>query len=111
MAINITHNSTSKKEETQFKSLYMKEIESTTPYIYNFIQWNEIVKREVTEGHISSCFYLKKETNSWYCFLTQTTAYGFHLSSGSLAEILNREEVINLLSKYSILYWDAIQRV
>lgn len=99
------------KEVKQLKSLYMEEIESTAPYIYNFIKDNGIVKRDVAEGHISACVYLNKGTESWYCFLTPSTAYGFHLSCGVLAEVLNREEVMNLLPKYNILYWDAIQRV
>lgn len=99
------------KEVKQLKSLYMEEIESTAPYIYNFVKDNGIVKRDVAEGHISACIYLNKGTESWYCFLTPNTAYGFHLSCGILAEVLNREEVMNLLPKYNILYWDAIQRV
>ena len=103
-------NSTS-KEVKQLKSLYIEEIESTAPYIYNFIKDNGIVKRDVAEGHISACVYLNKGTESWYCFLTPNTAYGFHLSCGVLAEVLNREEVMNLLPKYNILYWDSIQKV
>ena len=99
------------KEVKHLKSLYMEEIESTAPYIYNFVKDNGIVKRDVTEGNISACVYLNKGTESWYCFLTPSTAYGFHLSCGVLAEVLNKEEVMNLLPKYNILYWDAIQRV
>ena len=98
-------------KQTQIKSLYLEEIESSAPYIYNFIKDNGIVKRDVAEGHISACVYLNKGTESWYCFLTPSTAYGFHLSCGVLAEVLNREEVMNLLPKYNILYWDAIQKV
>lgn len=95
----------------QLKSLNMNEIEWTAPYIYNFIKDNGIVKKDVAEGQVSACIYLNKGTESWYCFLTPNTAYGFHLSCGILAEVLNREEVMNLLPKYNILYWDAIQRV
>lgn len=99
------------KEVKQLKSLNMNEIEWTAPYIYNFIKDNGIVKKDVAEGQVSACIYLNKGTESWYCFLTPNTAYGFHLSCGILAEVLNREEVMNLLSKYNILYWDAIQKV
>ena len=99
------------KEGKQLKSLNMNEIEWTAPYIYNFIKDNGIVKEDVAEGQISACVYLNKGTESWYCFLTHNNAYGFHLSCGVLAEVLNREEVMNLLPKYNILYWDAIQRV
>lgn len=107
----VTNLDSTSKEVRQLKSLYMEEIESTAPYIYNFIKDNGIVKRDVVEGHISACVYLNKGTESWYCFLTPSTAYGFHLSCGVLAEVLNREEVMNLLPKYNILYWDSIQRV
>lgn len=107
----ITDFSSAPNDVKHLKSLYMEEIESTAPYIYNFIKDNGIVKKDVAEGHISSCFYLNKGTESWYCFLTPNTAYGFHLSCGILAEVLNREEVMNLLPKYNILYWDSIQRV
>lgn len=99
------------KEVKQLKSLNMNEIEWTAPYIYNFIKDNGIVKKDIAEGQVSACIYLNKGTESWYCFLTPNTAYGFHLSCGILAEVLNREEVMNLLPKYNILYWDAIQRV
>ena len=99
------------KEVKQLKSLNMNEIEWTAPYIYNFIKDNGIIKKDVAEGQVSACIYLNKGTESWYCFLTPNTAYGFHLSCGILAEVLNREEVMNLLPKYNILYWDAIQRV
>lgn len=99
------------KEVKQLKSLNMNEIEWTAPYIYNFIKDNGIVKKDVAEGQVSACIYLNKGTESWYCFLTPNTAYGFHLSCGILAEVLNREEVMNLLPKYNILYWDAIQKV
>lgn len=110
-AHDVTNLDSATKEVKQAKSLYMEEIESTAPYIYNFIKDNGIVKRDVAEGHISACIYLNKGTESWYCFLTPNTAYGFHLSCGILAEVLNREEVMNLLPKYNVLYWDAIQRV
>lgn len=105
-ARDVNLNSTPK----QFKSLSMEEIEFTAPYIYNFIKDNGVVKRAVAEGHISACIYLNKGPESWYCFFTHNTAFGFRLNSGILTEVLNKKEV-NLLSKYSLLYWDAIQRV
>lgn len=110
-AHDVTNLDSAPKEVKQLKSLNMNEIEWTAPYIYNFIKDNGIVKEDVAEGQISACVYLNKGTESWYCFLTHNNAYGFHLSCGALAEVLNREEVMNLLPKYNILYWDAIQRV
>lgn len=103
-------NSTS-KEVKQLKSLYMEEIESTTPYIYNFIKDNGVVRTLVKDGDINACLYLNKGTESFYLFFTSHSSFGFHLSCGVLAEVLNNEDTVKLSTEHDILYWDAIQKV
>lgn len=103
-------NSTS-KEVKQLKSLYMEEIESTTPYIYNFIKDNGVVRTLVKDGDINACLYLNKGTESFYLFFTSHSSFGFHLSCGVLAEVLNNEDTVKLSTEYEILYWDSIQKV
>lgn len=103
-------NSTSKKVK-QLKSLYMEEIESTTPYIYNFIKDNGVVRTLVKDGDINACLYLNKGTESFYLFFTSHSSFGFHLSCGVLAEVLNNEDTVKLSTEYEILYWDSIQKV
>lgn len=99
------------KEVKQLKSLYMEEIESTTPYIYNFIKDNGVVRTLVKDGDINACLYLNKGTESFYLFFTSHSSFGFHLSCGVLAEVLNNEDTVKLSTEYEILYWDSIQKV
>ena len=99
------------KEVKQLKSLYMEETESTAPYVYNFVKDNGVVKTLVKEGDIQACFYLNKGTESFYLFFTHHSSFGFHLSCGALAEVLNNEDTVKLTTEYEILYWDAIQKV
>lgn len=103
-------NSTS-KEVKQLKSLCMEEIESTTPYIYNFIKDNGVVRTLVKDGDINACLYLNKGTESFYLFFTSHSSFGFHLSCGVLAEVLNNEDTVKLSTEYEILYWDSIQKI
>lgn len=99
------------KEAKQFKSLYMGEIESTTPYIYNFVKDNGVVRALIKDGDLNACLYLNKGTESYYLFFTSHSSFGFHLSCGVLAEVLNNEDTVKLVSEHNILYWDAIQKV
>lgn len=99
------------KEVKQLKSLYMEEIENTTPYIYNFIKDNGVVRTLVKDGDINACLYLNKGTESFYLFFTSHSSFGFHLSCGVLAEVLNNEDTVKLSTEYEILYWDSIQKV
>ena len=99
------------KEVNQVKSLCMEEIESTTPYIFNFVKDNGVVKTLIRDGDIIACLYLNKETESYYLFFTSRSSFGFHLSCGILAEVLNNEDTVKLSSEHDILYWDSIQKV
>ena len=99
------------KEVKQFKSLYMEEIESTTPYIYNFVKDNGIVRTLIKDGDLNACLYLNKGTESYYLFFTSHNSFGFHLNCGVLAEVLNNEDTVKLIAEYDILYWNAIQKV
>lgn len=99
------------KEVKQLKSLYMDEVESTAPYIYNFVKDNGIVRALIKDGDLKACLYLNKGTESYYLFFTHHSSFGFHLSCGALAEVLNNEDTVKLAAEYDILYWDAIQKV
>lgn len=99
------------KEVKQIKSLYLDEIESTAPYVYNFIKDNGVVRAIIKEGALRACLFLNKNTESYYLFFTSHNSFGFHLSCGGLAEVLNNEDTVKLSTKYDILYWDAIQKV
>ena len=99
------------KEVKQLKSLYMDEIESTAPYIYNFVKDNGVVRTLIKEGVLRACLYLNKDTESYYLFFTSHNSFGFHLSCGSLCEVLNNEDTVKLSTEHDILYWDAIQKV
>lgn len=99
------------KEVKQIKSLYLNEIESTAPYIYNFVKDNGIVRAIIKEGALRACLFLNKDTESYYLFFTSYNSFGFHLSCGGLAEVLNNEDTVKLSTEYDILYWDAIQKV
>ena len=98
------------KEVKQIKSLYLDEIESTAPYIYNFVKDNGVVRAIIKEGDLRACLYLNKDTESYYLFFTSYSSFGFHLSCGSLAEVLNNEDTVKLSTEHDILYWDAIQK-
>lgn len=98
------------KEVKQLKSLYMNEVEWTAPYIYNFVKDNGVVRALIKDGDLESCLYLNKDTESYYLFFASHYAFGFHLSCGVLAEVLNNEDTVKLVSEYDILYWDAIQK-
>ena len=98
------------KEVKQIKSLYLDEIESTAPYIYNFVKDNGVVRAVIKNGDLRACLYLNKDTESYYLFFTSYSSFGFHLSCGSLAEVLNNEDTVKLSTEYEILYWDAIQK-
>ena len=98
------------KEVKQIKSLYLDEIESTAPYIYNFVKDNGVVRAIIKEGTLRACLYLNKDTESYYLFFTSYSSFGFHLSCGSLAEVLNNEDTVKLSTEHDILYWDAIQK-
>lgn len=102
-------NSTS-KEVKQLKSLYMNEVEWTAPYIYNFVKDNGVVRALIEDGDLRGCLYLNKDTESYYLFFASHYAFGFHLSCGVLAEVLNNEDTVKLVAENDILYWDAIQK-
>lgn len=106
-----TNLNSATKEVNQFKSLYMEEIESTAPYVYNFVKDNGVVKTLVRDGDIRTCLYLNKGTESYYLFFTSHSSFGFHLSCGVLAEVLNNEDTVKLSTEHDILYWDSIQKV
>lgn len=91
--------------------LYMNEVEWTAPYIYNFVKDNGAVKALIEDGDLRGCLYLNKDTESYYLFFASHYAFGFHLSCGVLAEVLNNEDTVKLSTEHGILYWDAIQKV
>lgn len=99
------------KEVKQLRYLLMDEIESTAPYIYNFVKDNGIVRTLIKDGALKDCLYLNKGTESYYLFFTSYSSFGFHLSCGGLAEVLNNEDTVKLVAENDILYWDAIQKV
>ena len=99
------------KEVKQLKSLYMNEVEWTAPYIYNFVKDNGAVRALIDDGDLRGCLYLNKDTESYYLFFTLHSSFGFHLSCGILAEVLNNEDTVKLSTEHDILYWDAIQGV
>lgn len=99
------------KKVKQLKSLYMNEVEWTAPYIYNFVKDNGAVRALIEDGDLRGCLYLNKDTESYYLFFASHYAFGFHLSCGVLAEVLNNEDTVKLSTEHDILYWDAIQRV
>ena len=98
------------KEMKQIKSIYLDEIESTAPYIYNFVKDNGVVRTLIRDGALRACLYLNKDTESYYLFFTSYSSFGFHLSCGGLAEVLNNEDTVKLSTEHDILYWDAIQK-
>lgn len=98
------------KEVKQIKSLYLDEIESTAPYIYNFVKDNGVVRTLIRDGALRDCMYLNKGTESYYLFFTSHNSFGFHLSCGGLCEVLNNEDTVKLSTEHDILYWDAIQK-
>lgn len=98
------------KEVKQIKSLYLDEIESTAPYVYNFVKDNGVVRTLIKDGALRDCLYLNKGTESYYLFFTSHNSFGFHLSCGLLAEVLNNEDTVKLSTEYEVLYWDAIQK-
>ena len=98
------------KEVKQIKSLYLDEIESTAPYIYNFVKDNGVVRAVIKNGDLRACLYFNKDTESYYLFFTSYSSFGFHLSCGGLAEVLNNEDTVKLSTEHDILYWDAIQK-
>ena len=98
------------KEVKQIKSLYLDEIESTAPYIYNFVKDNGVVRTLIKDGALKDCLYLNEGTESYYLFFTSHNSFGFHLSCGGLAEVLNNEDTVKLSTEHDILYWDAIQK-
>ena len=98
------------KEVKHIKSLYLDEIESTAPYIYNFVKDNGVVRAVIKNGDLRACLYLNKDTESYYLFFTSYSSFGFHLSCGGLAEVLNNEDTVKLSTEHDILYWDAIQK-
>ena len=91
--------------------LYMNEVEWTAPYIHNFVKDNGVVRALIEDGDLESCLYLNKDTESYYLFFASHYAFGFHLSCGVLAEVLNNEDTVKLVAENDILYWDAIQKV
>ena len=107
----VTSLNSTPKELKQFKSLYMNEVEWTAPYIYNFIKDNGAVRALIDDGDLRGCLYLNKDTESYYLFFTLHSSFGFHLSCGILAEVLNNEDTVKLSTEHDILYWDAIQKV
>ena len=127
MSINITKNTTKSvntisrdaqgrftsktKEVKELRYLLMDEIESTAPYIYNFVKDNGVVRALIKDGALRDCLYLNKGTESYYLFFTSHNSFGFHLSCGGLAEVLNNEDTVKLSTEHDILYWDAIQKV
>ena len=106
-----TNSNSVQKDVKQIKPLCMDEIESTTPYIYNFVKDNGVVKTLIKDRDLRACLYLNKETESYYLFFASHYAFGFHLSCGVLAEVLNNEDTAKLVSEYDLLYWDSIQKV
>lgn len=106
----VTSLNSTPKEEKQLKSLYMNEVEWTAPYIYNFVKDNGAVKALIDDGDLRGCLYLNKDTESYYLFFTPHSSFGFHLSCGVLAEVLNNEDTVKLVSEQDTLYWDAIQK-
>lgn len=98
------------KEVKQIKSLCLNEIESTAPYVYNFVKDNGVVRTLIKDGALRDCLYLNKGTESYYLFFTSHNSFGFHLSCGGLCEVLNNEDTVKLSTEYEILYWDAIQK-
>lgn len=107
----VTNLNSTPKEAKQIKSLYLDEIESTAPYIYNFVKDNGVVRAIIKEGDLRACLFLNKDTESYYLFFTSYSSFGFHLSCGGLAEVLNNEDTVKLSTEHDILYWDAIQKV
>lgn len=99
------------KEVKELRYLLMDEIESTAPYIYNFVKDNGVVRTLIRDGVLRDCMYLNKGTESYYLFFTSHNSFGFHLSCGGLAEVLNNEDTVKLSTEHDILYWDAIQKV
>ena len=99
------------KEVKELRYLLMDEIESTAPYIYNFVKDNGVVRTLIKDGALRDCLYLNKGTESYYLFFTSHNSFGFHLSCGGLAEVLNNEDTVKLSAEHDILYWDAIQKV
>ena len=99
------------KEVKELRYLLMDEIESTAPYIYNFVKDNGVVRTLIKYGALRDCLYLNKGTESYYLFFTSHNSFGFHLSCGGLAEVLNNEDTVKLSTEHDILYWDAIQKV
>ena len=99
------------KEVKQLRYLLMDEIESTAPYIYNFVKDNGIVRTLIKDGALKDCLYLNKGTESYYLFFTSHNSFGFHLSCGALEAVLNNEDTVKLSTEHDILYWDAIQKV
>ena len=99
------------KEVKELRYLLMDEIESTAPYIYNFVKDNGVVMTLIKDGVLRDCLYLNKGTESYYLFFTSHNSFGFHLSCGGLAEVLNNEDTVKLSTEHDILYWDAIQKV
>lgn len=91
--------------------LYTNKVEWTAPYIYNFVKDNGVVKALIEGGDLESCLYLNKDTESYYLFFASHYTFGFHLSCGVLAEVLNNEDTVKLVAEHDILYWDAIQKV
>lgn len=111
-AHDVTNLDSAPKEiKEQIKSLYLDEIESTAPYIYNFVKDNGVVRAIIKEGALRACLFLNKDTESYYLFFTSHNSFGFHLSCGGLCEVLNNEDTVKLSIEYDILYWDAIQKV
>lgn len=107
----VTSLNSTPKEVKQLKSLYMNEVEWTAPYIYNFVKDNGAVRALIDDGDLRGCLYLNKDTESYYLFFTPHSSFGFHLSCGILAEVLNNEDTVKLSTEHDILYWDAIQKV
>lgn len=99
------------KEVKELRYLLMDEIESTAPYIYNFVKDNGVVRTLIRDGVLRDCMYLNKGTESYYLFFTSHNSFGFHLSCGGLAEVFNNEDTVKLSTEHDILYWDAIQKV
>lgn len=107
----VTSLNSTPKEVKQLKSLYMNEVEWTAPYIYNFVKDNGVVKALIENGDLRGCLYLNKDTESYYLFFTPYSSFGFHLSCGILAEVLNNEDTVKLSTEHDLIYWDAIQKV
>lgn len=99
------------KEVKELRYLLMDEIESTAPYVYNFVKDNGVVRTLIKDGVLRDCLYLNKGTESYYLFFTSHNSFGFHLSCGGLAEVLNNEDTVKLSTEHEILYWDSIQKV